>query len=136
MTETEHGPFQTEREASQTKAVRAVYAAFDADPGAGKMRPHNTAMLTAACEAAGVELGAYDRQVLAWLGNWEPATCAVIAGLIIRRRAKPHSFTRDELADALTRLEIRVRLDGPAARKVNAGSMADAIIKALEEAGR
>jgi hypothetical protein len=45
-----------------------------------------------------------------------------------------HAFTRDELADALTRLEIRIQLTGPAARKVNAESMADAIIKALEEA--
>jgi hypothetical protein len=80
----EHGPFQTEREASATDAVRAVYAAFDADPGAGKMAPHNLAMLTAACEAAGVELGAFDAGTLRGLAGWEPHTCAVIAGLIRR----------------------------------------------------
>ena len=81
---TDNGPYQTGHDASGTAAVRAVYAAFDADPGAGKMRPHNTAMLTGACEAARVELGAYDAQTLAWLGNWEPETCAVIAGVIVR----------------------------------------------------
>jgi hypothetical protein len=80
----DHGPFETEREASQTADVRAVYAAFDADPGAGKMAPHNRAMLASACEAAGVELGAYDARTLTWLASWEPVTCAVIAGLIMR----------------------------------------------------
>jgi hypothetical protein len=84
MAEHEHGPFQTEREASETEAVRAVYAAFDADPGPGKMAPHNLAMLTAACEAAGIELGAFDAGTLRWLSGGEPATCAVIAGLIMR----------------------------------------------------
>lgn len=29
------GPFETERQASETPAVQAVYAAFDAAPGAG-----------------------------------------------------------------------------------------------------
>lgn len=78
------GPYETERDASQTEAVRAVYAAFDADPGAGKMAPHNTAILTAACEAAGVRLGAYDSRILEWMGTWEPQTCQVIAGLVGR----------------------------------------------------
>jgi len=41
ITEAGHGPFETERQASQTAAVRAVYAAFDADPGPGKMAPRN-----------------------------------------------------------------------------------------------
>jgi hypothetical protein len=80
----ERGPFQSESEASRTEGVRAVYAAFDADPGPGKMKPHNVAMLTAACEAAGVILGAFDARQVEWLGTWEPHTCAVIAGLIIR----------------------------------------------------
>ena len=40
--------------------------------------------LTAACETAGVELGAYDRRVLTWLARWEPEMCAVVAGLILR----------------------------------------------------
>lgn len=43
-----------------------------------------------------------------------------------------HSFTRDRLIDALTRLDARVPVSGPAAGLVNAESMADAIIEALE----
>lgn len=43
---------------------------------------------------------------------------------------RPYAFTHDELADALTRLKIRVPLT--AAIRVNAESMADAIIQALE----
>ena len=39
--------------------------------------------------------------------------------------------TRDELADALTRLDVRVQISGPAAGMINAESMADAIIEAL-----
>jgi hypothetical protein len=31
-----------------------------------------------------VQLGAYDQCILLWLAGWEPATCAVIAGLITR----------------------------------------------------
>jgi hypothetical protein len=81
------GPFETERQALDWPAVRAVFAAFDADPGAGKMRPHNLAMLTDACAAAGVEMGAYDRRILAWLALWEPTTCAVVAGIIARAAA-------------------------------------------------
>jgi hypothetical protein len=34
--------------------------------------------------AADVELGAYDRRIVEWLARWEPATCAVIAGLVSR----------------------------------------------------
>lgn len=64
--------------------MRAVHAAFDADPGAGKMAPHNLAMLRQAYDAAGIELGAYDSRILAWLAGWEPQTVAVIAGLITR----------------------------------------------------
>ena len=47
---------------------------------------------------------------------------------------RPYTFTRGELVNALTRLEVRVALTGPIAGKVNAESMADAIIQALEEA--
>lgn len=80
----DHGPFETENQAGATPAVRAVYAAFDANPGVGRMAPHNLAMLTSACEAAGVGLGAYDRRQLGWLASWDPTTCAVVAGLIRR----------------------------------------------------
>ena len=84
------GPYETERDARESPAVQVVYDAFDADPGAGKMAPHNFLTLIKACETAGVNLGgptSYDRQILAWLAKWEPTTCAVIAGLISRAHA-------------------------------------------------
>ncbi len=78
------GPFQDERQARELPEVQAVYEAFRADPGAGKMTAPNLRMLLDACTAAGVRVGAYDVRILEWLATWEPATCAVIAGLIIR----------------------------------------------------
>jgi hypothetical protein len=85
------GPLETEAQARQLPAVRAVRDAFSADPGTGKMAPHNFAMLTSACEAAGVDLGAYDRTILGWLAGWEPHTCAVIAGIITRAACPPEA---------------------------------------------
>ena len=81
------GLFETERQALDTPAARAVFAAFEVAPGLGRMRPPNLAMLRAACEEADVELGAYDLQILAWLAGWEPQVCAVVAGLITRARS-------------------------------------------------
>lgn len=49
-------------------------------------------------------------------------------------KARRYSFTRDELIDALTHLEVRVATSGPIAGKVLADSMADALIEALEAA--
>ena len=82
------GPFDTEREARELPEVRAVYTAFDADPGAGKMAPHSRRLLVQALEAAGVELGAYDERIAAWLAGWEPHTVAVIASWVIRAAAR------------------------------------------------
>lgn len=81
------GPFETEQQARDTPAVQAVNEAFTANPGVGRMAPHNRRMLDQACAAAGVELGAFDRRVLAWLAGWEPDTCAVVAGLVTRAYA-------------------------------------------------
>jgi hypothetical protein len=78
------GPYQTGAEARQNAAVQEIYAAFRAGPGMGRMAPHTNALLVDACVMAGVELGAFDRRVLAWLSGWEPETAAVIAGLITR----------------------------------------------------
>ena len=78
------GPFETERQALDTPAVRAVFTTFEAAPGLGRMQPPNLAMLRAACEGAGVELGAYDLRILSWLAGLEPQMCAVVAGLITR----------------------------------------------------
>lgn len=76
----DHGPFETEDEARAVPAVRAIYEAYRAGRGLLDCAP----LVRSGCEAAGVALGAYDERIVAWLGNWEPATCAVIAGLIRR----------------------------------------------------
>ena len=81
------GPYQTSAEARENAAVQEIYAAFRADPGLGRMALHTNAMLVDACVMAGVELGAFDRRMLAWLSGFEPETCAVIAGLITRAHA-------------------------------------------------
>lgn len=86
---TQIGPFETERQALDSPAVRAVHAAFDADPGAGKMHGPNLAMLLNACSAAEVTLGEYDRRIVSWLAGWEPTTVVVIAGLIRRAADGP-----------------------------------------------
>jgi hypothetical protein len=81
------GPFETERQVRELPVVRAVYKAFDADPGVGRMARHNERMLRESCAAAGVALGAFDARIVSWLAGWEPETCAVIAGLISRAYA-------------------------------------------------
>jgi hypothetical protein len=101
-------PLETEKQARTLPAVRAVYEAFAADPGVGKMAPHNEAMLTGACEAAGVTLGAYDRRIVHWLSGWEPDVCAVVADIITRAAAgseaedAPSPGWRLVMAQALT----------------------------------
>lgn len=86
----ESGPFETGRQARGTAAVQAVYAAFNANPGLGRMAPHNHRLLCEAIDAAGVQAGAFDHRVILWLAGWEAETCVVIAGLIRRaRNAKP-----------------------------------------------
>jgi hypothetical protein len=80
-------PLETERQAQELPAVRAVYEAFRASPGVGRMAPRNHRMLEEACSAAGVEPGAFDHRILLWLAGFEPTTCAVVAGLIGRAAA-------------------------------------------------
>jgi hypothetical protein len=79
------GPFSTQAEA------HAAAVAAAGPPRAGwsiLSAEQNREMLTAACEAAGVGLGAYDATILAWLAGWEDGICAVVAGLITRAAAK------------------------------------------------
>ena len=78
------GPFGTEADAS------AAALALGGPPGPGRpilLEKQRLRMLTAACEAAGVELGTYDARVLGWLSGWDDSTCAVVAGLIARAAA-------------------------------------------------
>ena len=60
--------------------MRAIHAAAPGIP----LAAGNHQMLTQACAAARVQLGDWDRRILAWLAGWEPSTCAVVAGLIWR----------------------------------------------------
>jgi len=76
------GPYETERQAAG--AARHIY---DSPPGTGAWGAGNHRLMEDACTAAGVQLGAYDQRILLWLAGWEPATCAVIAGLITRAAA-------------------------------------------------
>jgi hypothetical protein len=78
-----NGPLETEQQARELPEVRAIHRAATG-PAATMMKPLNLGMLERACAAARVELGAYDRRILAWLANYEPQTCAVVAGLITR----------------------------------------------------
>jgi hypothetical protein len=115
-----YGPYETYLQASETPAVRAVYATFREAPGTGAMAPHNRRMIEDACRAAGAELGFYDRRIVAWLAGWEPQICAVVAGLI--RRARGHAR---ELA-AMDAVQLETVLDALADaaeyRSVRAGA--------------
>lgn len=70
------GPYGTEREAFDSWRQRAT--------DSGEHTPDNLASLLAATAAAGVELGSYDKRILAWLAGWEPQVVEVIAALIER----------------------------------------------------
>jgi hypothetical protein len=76
------GPFASPEEARAAPEVRAVYERMRGPAGAAG--PLKLAMLTSACESAGVTLGAYDRRAVAWLAGWEPEIIAAIAGIIRR----------------------------------------------------
>lgn len=73
------GPYETEQQ-----AIEVCREAYGHPHTPGHMGMVNRTRLTAACEAAGVELGTYDMRVLYWLARWEPEVCAVVAGIIAR----------------------------------------------------
>jgi len=85
-----NGPFETEREARAAahEVVRPEY-------GWSILRKsQNQFVLKRACEAAGVELGAYDQRILDWLSGFEDSMCAVVAGLVARAVAAAHPGPR------------------------------------------
>lgn len=82
MTATILGPFETERQARM-----AALAATDPNEASLLTSAGNREILARACEDAGVTLGAYDERILAWLAGFEPAMCAVVAGLVTRAHA-------------------------------------------------
>jgi hypothetical protein len=82
------GPFQTEREAAAS--IRHQLAAATLGPPR-TLTDRNHRMLGQAAAMAGVELGAYDQQIVGWLAAYEPSTCAVVAGLVSRAHAAGRS---------------------------------------------
>ena len=85
------GPYETAAEARAEPLVRDTYLITRVG---GDMGAENQHRLLAACQDAGVRLGAYDRRVLTWLAGWEPETVQVVVGLIGRaaqggRRSAP-----------------------------------------------
>ena len=95
------GPYETERQAAD--AARHIY---DSPPGTGAWGDGNHRLMEDACTAAGVRLGAYDHRILVWLAGWEPATCAVIAGLITRAHQASEALTPAQLATVLDALDV------------------------------
>ena len=74
------GPYDTEREARA-----AAHAVVTPEPGWSILRKSgNHEVLARALADAGVELGAYDTRIAAWLSGWEDSVCAVVAGWIAR----------------------------------------------------
>ena len=84
-------PLETERQARELPAVKAVYAEFAALSGtavAGGMDAPNLRMLEDACSASGVVTGRFERKQLRRLArDWEPEAVAVFARLIERAYA-------------------------------------------------
>jgi hypothetical protein len=76
------GPFESSDEVLALPAVQAVYAGFRTRPGQGLMAPLTVEkILEPACRAAGVDLGAHDKRILAWLASFGPAVAlAAMAG--------------------------------------------------------
>ncbi len=79
-----NGPYETGREAAA--AVRHITGS---PPGSWADGSHR--LLEDACRAAGAELGAFDHRILLWLAGFEPATVAVVAGLITRAHEAGHN---------------------------------------------
>lgn len=95
------GPYETERQARAEKFPREAYARHRV----GRDAPTDAnaaalAHLVAACEAAGVELGAYDLRILRWLAGWEPETVQVVMGLVGRAHAAGLARVREEVQPA------------------------------------
>jgi hypothetical protein len=79
------GPFETEHEVRESQAARLIHDAAGQLGGSREaIKSHNLRMLLDAVNSAGVQVGAYDLEILEWLAAAEPETCVVIASLIAR----------------------------------------------------
>jgi len=77
------GPYETRNQAGANPEVRAVRDRFAEGASAG-MTTGKLAILTSACDEAGVVLGAYDRRVLERMAGADPEECASAAGIVRR----------------------------------------------------
>jgi hypothetical protein len=83
------GPFEAEADARALPAVQAIYRQYAGSPGAGRWDAALARLITDAASAAGVELGAFDRRVIAFLAGWQPEVCAAVAAMIARAAHSP-----------------------------------------------
>ena len=84
MNANDHGPFETEQDARVSPGVADIFAAADTTTGPARQAPGNLGLLCRAVHGAHVELGHFDVRILQWLANFEPTTCAVVAGVVVR----------------------------------------------------
>jgi len=104
-----HGPYDSRAEAFAAAAPLndAIRAA---DPGLGPMTDAIRAArlkvrvdyLVSALTAAGVELGAYDARIAAWLADWETETLQVLVGWIERAHAAGRDGSLDTPSETTT----------------------------------
>ncbi|MBG0819108.1 hypothetical protein [Planomonospora sp. ID82291] len=133
------GPYETERETRGEPMPKAVSALHDAgtvksgDPDR-VVRGTKEAALLQACEAAGVELGAHDRGVIAWLSEWETSTVQAVIGLITRAGAagadRPAGDTYQRARTALAEAQTAVAIWADEVReaaKTRAGVIGDPV---------
>jgi hypothetical protein len=86
LTTSVHGPYAT-----QTAAVHdaiGVYRASQAERRAGVAEQVNHAVLGSALSAAGVELAAFDHDILARLADWAPEAVQAVVGWVERAHAE------------------------------------------------
>src|SRR6266446_5516442 len=102
------GPFETERQARELPAVRAIYDAMHASTRRGVMGEMGHRLLCEACAAAGVELGAFDHRIVLWLAGFEPEACAAVAGLIARAHQAAVGSVREHLASLADHIDRRL----------------------------
>jgi hypothetical protein len=86
------GPFETSSEA--LLALRPEYGSF--------FGPESRAqLLQDTLNAAGVELGEWDRAIVRWLAGLDVQTIAVVIGWVSRARREPDPVIAQALADAI-----------------------------------
>ncbi|MGH3320096.1 MAG: hypothetical protein ACRDN9_07930 [Streptosporangiaceae bacterium] len=82
------GPYDSERGASRD--CRVVYEAAHRSPRRNVMQETTYVRLLDECRRSGVELGAYDREILYQLSDGPPPTVQVVLGIVARAYDSGH----------------------------------------------